>query len=240
MWHPGRVRVVRFLNNNVTPTTWVLIVLSVPIIIVGMVLALNDPNGDTWWGHVMVVPPSVIATFAVLEVAWARTRISNRIYDALRRILIAPTLSGIVLGVTVGLTYLLMGAGRRALEVDPSGYHYWYPAEDGNPWALSLFGGIGIGMFTGFVAFMCIGAPLLAFLHADEFVAANFGFEPGDAAYPTAVSAVRWMSFVLAFIVIAPGAFVLEWPVVGWIAALIGALFLGQVVRLQRRMREMT
>jgi len=224
---------------TVSPVSWMLIAVCVPLTAVGMELAVGDPDGDTWWGYSMVALPSIVGAYAVLEVTWRRLpEDHNRLWESFRVLLLVPTVAGVVTGAVVGVAYPLLDAGRRALEVDPSGYHSWYRAEDGNPWALSMFGGIGIGMFVALGVFMCVAAPLLAFLRPGEFVEANYGLEPDDAGYPAAVAAVRGIAILAACAFLGPGAFVLGQPLAGWVVVGVAVLLIAWVWRTQRRIHE--
>lgn len=218
-----------FVRISLSPLLRVLIVVSVPVTVIGMELAVDDPDGHQLWGHVMIAPPVAIGCLAVLEVVWQRLPI-NRVLEGFRRILVVPTAAALVTGITAGIGYLAGGIAARV--TDP--YHHWFPPDTGNPGMLTFVSGTALGMFAALFAFMVVSAPLLTFLHADEFVAFNYG-DLEEQQRGAARAAVRCIGVVVACVVLAPGGFLMEWPVLGWVATVIGLSATAATVALQRR-----
>ncbi|MGN6271854.1 MAG: hypothetical protein ACTHMQ_02065 [Protaetiibacter sp.] len=223
------MRVPEFLRISLSPLVRVLLVLSVPVTVIGMGIAVDDPDGDQLWGHVMIAPPLVIGCVAILEVVWRRLPI-NRVLEGFRRILVVPTAAGLVTGITTGIAYAAWGIGARV--TDP--YHHWFPPETGNPGVLTFVSGTALGMFVALFAFMVVAAPLLTLVHADEFIAFNYG-ELEEGQRGAARGAVRCIGIVVACVVLAPGGFLMDWPVLGWVATAVGLAATTATVALQRR-----
>ncbi|MFD4957969.1 hypothetical protein [Microbacterium sp. NPDC058389] len=162
---PGGVR------GAISPIARLMIGATIPLTIVAMYFAALDSRGDTLWGLVLFATPAVAAVYAVLEVLWTgRSAFTGMPV----RMLLLPAISAVVSTVTIAITYALPPLQRTLSHARlADGWHYWFPAEDGNPWLLSLLAGLFLGILAGLVAWVFVVLPVTAIRRPQEVAEAN-------------------------------------------------------------------
>ncbi|AYF97760.1 hypothetical protein [Protaetiibacter intestinalis] len=222
------MRLPWFLRTALSPLVLAAIALSVPLTVIGMELSIPDDRAELPWSNVLVAFPAIVGAIGELEVVWRRLSV-NRIAEALRRTLVVPTASALVSAATVAISYAALDVEGRIGDD-----HLVFPADVGNPWALTLFAGAGLGMAAALGVLMIVTFPLLTVFRADEVVAFNY-VELDEQHLPTARTAVRGIAVVVACLPVAVTAFVLDWPLLAWPVTVVGVIAVIRVVGLQRR-----
>ncbi|MBD3941168.1 hypothetical protein IF188_05580 [Microbacterium sp. NEAU-LLC] len=186
---------------QISRVTWMLIGLSVPVTILAMYLAALDPEGETWWGLIMFAVPGLITAYAVIESLWAGRDV---LASPLVRMFLVPAVSSVVSAATIAIAYVLPPVQQALADTrDPGGWHYWFDAEEGNPWLLSLFAGLGLGLLAGLVAWVFVVLPVSAIRRPREFAEAS-GATVDDEDFESARRAGIAMAFLLVLVFLIP------------------------------------
>ena len=158
-------------HTEMSWVTWALIAASVPVTVIAMFQAAEDPRGDTLWGVVMFITPGVVTAWAVLELLWAPNRTLGA---AMFRLLAVPGVAAVVSTLTIAVMYALPAMQEILAETrDHDGWHYWFGAEEGNPWLLSFLAGYGLGALVGLVVWVFVVLPVTAIRRPREFAEIN-------------------------------------------------------------------
>lgn len=219
----GRRGFAETMRRVFSPAVVALVVVSVPFVVWGMWDATGDPGGDEPWGWAMVGGASVVTALGVLLAAFRPG--PGAIWLAFGRILFLALAVAVVHAVTAAIVFEWPGFREAAAATAyDDGWHYWYSADEPNPWFAVLTAGAGIAMCAGLAALIGLMLPLMAFFRPLDVAGAN--------AYPDVVDdpvkrrrvvvAVRCLVLLLVCVFLAPTAFVLEWHLVGWITTVIG------------------
>jgi len=165
------------VRAHVSPVTWLMIGATIPLTIVAMYFTALDVQGETLWGIVLFAAPTVAAVYTVLEVLWTGRGPASGMAV---RMLLVPAISAVVSAVTIAITYALPPVQQALARTRlADGWHYWFDAEEGNPWLLSLLAGLFLGILAGLATWVFVVLPVTAIRKPREFAQAN-GAGPDD------------------------------------------------------------
>ncbi len=212
--------------------TRILIAVGAIVAVVGVLAEAGDGRGARWWAGVLTIGAACLPTaWAVLETLWRPDPALRTPLAALNRSLMVPLLAAPVIALVGAVVVLLPPVSATiAATRTASGWHYYFPADQGAPVYQVLFLGGLISLATaillGAALTVLVVLPAVAFGRPREFADANMldGSERNAADNRVAG---RFFSVLLILVIVIPTAIVIgsrnaraeslgELPGTGW------------------------
>lgn len=232
-----------FWRRLMSPSVWVVFVLSAVAAVPAFWILAADPGGDLGLiGFLFVFPGVPVAAWAALQTTWRPDEHLGYMLAALARGVLVPAVTVPPLAVVhVVLTRLPVLRDRVAEHQRPDAYirHYWFSGESGainiidgslaGTIFMSVLGGFAFGLIAALVMSVFVVWPVNAIrnptgLFRDSMLRDDPSVVANNVAVVRALSVVLMLAFVIpTFMVLADDDEVLWWvgaaliPVLAWL-----------------------